>query len=282
MREVKFVGIVGVGQMGGGIAQLFAMNSYKVLLLDQDEKRSAGAVASIRKRIDGLVGKGKLASDAARQSVDSLKAVSTMEAFKEADLVIEAVCEDVGIKRELFKRLDSIVGDDAVLASNTSSIPISLLAEATERPNRVIGVHFMNPPYLIEGVEVIPSKTTDADTIKIVENVVKSLGKKVLRISDSPGFVVNRVLIPMINEAMLVLQEGEKSAEEIDQCMKMCCHLPMGPLALADMIGLDTVLGILNVLCDSFGEKYCPAGILRGYVEKGYLGRKTGRGIYEY
>lgn len=282
MKQIRTVGVVGAGQMGAGIAQLFALKGYEVLLCDAEESRCLGAVKVIGASLDRLMVKGKLSQEQVAGAMRALHPVMNLGDLHGVDLVVEAVTEDVELKKKLFQQLDNLTSAEVILASNTSSIPISTLAGATGRPQKVLGVHFMNPPQVIEGVEMIRGKDTSDETVQTMERVLLSLGKKIVRAGDSAGFTVNRILFPMINEAIHVLEEGLLSAAEIDESMKICCHQPMGPLALADMIGLDTVHHILNIMEMRHGERYRAAAPLSKMLEAGRLGKKAGAGFYDY
>jgi 3-hydroxybutyryl-CoA dehydrogenase len=280
---VKVIGVVGAGQMGAGIAQVAAQAGYGVVLVDLKPEYVQKGLASIDRSLGKLVEK-KALSDADAKAARARIASGTDNAMLAGcDLVVEAVVEDAAVKRRLFAELDAIVGPQAILASNTSSIPITLLAAATKRPDRFIGMHFMNPVPLMKLVEVIRGAETSEATLAAVTDVGRKMGKEVHSCRDFPGFVSNRVLLPMLNEAMFALHEGVATAEDIDAIMKLGMNHPMGPLALADFIGLDTCLAILNVLHDGFKDpKYRPCPLLVQKVQAGHLGKKSGRGFYTY
>ena len=276
---ITTVGIVGAGQMGSGIANLFARHGYRVVLCDSDGRQLERAVAAIR-------------SDLARHSPVDVEAgavlalitpARSMELLAGVDFVVEAVPEQETLKREIFRALDRIVRSDAILATNTSSISITTIAAATARPDRVIGMHFMNPVPVMSLVELIRGAATSDDTFDVTAGLVATLGKEMAVSRDMPGFIVNRILIPMINEAVFALQDGVATAADIDKAMVLGTRQPMGPLALADFIGIDTVLAIANVLHERFGDpKYRPCPLLVRMVEDGHLGRKTGHGFFTY
>lgn len=281
--DIKTVGVVGAGQMGSGIAQVFAVAGFNVVMSDVKTEHLEKGLAAIKKSLAKGVEKGKMSEADSQAAIGRIKTTIKFEDLKSCGLTVEAATESVELKIEIFRNLDRIVSKDAILATNTSSISITRIAGATSRPNKVIGMHFMNPVPLMKGVEIIKGLATSAETEKMVVETAVKLGKTVVRSNDSPGFVANRILAPMINEAIFALHEGVSTREDIDECMKVCCNFPMGPLALADLVGLDTVLAILNVLHTDFGDpKYRPSPLLRKYVEAGWLGRKSGRGFYTY
>ena len=277
------IGVIGSGQMGSGIAQVGASFGLNVILVDIQEAQLAKAKAGITASLEKLEAKGMLSHTTAIDVTARLDFQVSMTALKDCDLVIEAVSENEGLKTKILRELDGITPSHCVLASNTSSIPITRLATATGRPGKVIGMHFMNPVPLMKLVEIIPTMTTDQDTCDRVMALAVGLGKEVSKSQDYPGFVVNRILMPMINEAFVALMENVASAEDIDKGMKLGTNQPMGPLTLADFIGLDTCLAIMKVLHEGLGDsKYRPCPLLIKYVEAGYLGRKTNRGVYHY
>jgi 3-hydroxybutyryl-CoA dehydrogenase len=279
----EIIGVVGAGTMGNGIAQVAARAGYDVVISDVSEEFLQRGLTAIDKSLQRDVDKERLASAEKMEITKRIRTDTSLESLSDAGLVIEAVTENVNVKTEVFQTLDRIVGPDAILASNTSSISITKLAAATKRPDKVIGMHFMNPVPVMKLVEVIRGMATSDETYDKVRSLTERLGKTALDCQDSPGFISNRVLMPMINEAIFTLYEGVATRESIDGIMKLGMNHPMGPLTLADFIGLDVCLAIMNVLHDGLGDpKYRPCPLLRRYVDAGWLGRKSGRGFYEY
>jgi 3-hydroxybutyryl-CoA dehydrogenase len=276
------IGVVGAGQMGAGIAQVIATAGFSTLLFDANPEALKRGVEGIHKRLDQAVEKGKLDARERDAIAIRLQAASSLHDFAECDLVIEAVIEQFDIKAALFKQLDAIVKKSALLVSNTSSISITRIAAATSRPDKVMGVHFMNPVPVMKLVELIKGLQTSAETYDLIQSFCARIEKTTVLAIDTPGFVVNRILCPMINEAIFLVQEGVKP-EDIDNAMKLGTNHPMGPLTLADFVGLDTLLYILQLLHRELGEdKYRPCPLLVKYVEAGWFGKKAGRGFYKY
>jgi 3-hydroxybutyryl-CoA dehydrogenase len=277
------VGVVGAGQMGNGIAHVFALQGYQVRLFDISAEQIQKALKTIEKNLGRQAEKGLLPVEDIPQVMGRIQVVGELSGLAACELVVEAAAEDEQLKLNLFRTLDALLASEAILASNTSSISITRLAAATRRPERVIGMHFMNPVPVMQLVEVIRGLATSEQTFQEVASLVEKLGKSMAVAQDYPGFIVNRVLMPMINEAIFALQEGVASAEDIDKGMKLGTNQPMGPLALADLIGLDTVLAIIGVLYDGFKDpKFRPCPLLVKMVNAGYLGKKSGRGFYSY
>ena len=280
---INKIGVVGAGQMGAGIAQVSAMNEFSVILNDISETFLNRGMQSIEKSLSSLSKKGRITEEEKNAALGRIETTVELNAFQSADYVVEAVIENENLKLDVFRQLDEICQPGVILATNTSSIPITRIAAATKRPSEVIGMHFMNPVPLMKLVEVIRGLSTSDETFETTKQVAIKLKKTPVAANDSPGFISNRILLPMINEAIFALYEGVGTAEAIDSVMKLGMNHPMGPLELADMIGLDTCLSILEVLYEGFGDpKYRPCPLLRKYVDAGYLGRKTGRGFYTY
>jgi 3-hydroxybutyryl-CoA dehydrogenase len=277
------VAVIGGGTMGNGIAHVFAQHGHDVVLVDSAQAALDRARQTIAGNLARQVKKEVLAADAAEAALARLHLSTDMNATADADLVIEAVFESFDVKRDVFQKLDQVCGPETILASNTSSISLTRIAATTRRADRVIGMHFMNPVPVMKLVEVICGQATSQQTLDFVTETAQQLGKVPVTVQDYPGFISNRVLMPMINEAVYCLMEGVATREAIDEVMKLGMAHPMGPLALADFIGLDVCLDIMEVLHEGFGDgKYRPCPLLRRMVDAGYLGRKTGRGFYEY
>jgi len=281
--DIKTIAVIGAGQMGGGIAQVCAERGFQVLLSDADLERAQKGKARIEKVLGKLVDKGRIEARVRDEALANITPVGPNERMSEADLVIEAATEDSDLKIEIFRAADRAMRKDAILASNTSSISITRLAGQTQRPSQVIGMHFMNPVPLMKLVEIVHGVQTSEETTTAIRELAETLGKTVIKSKDQPGFVVNRMLVPFLNEACFALQEGLGTPEDIDQGAKLGLNHPMGPLELADLIGLDTLLFIAQVLHREFGDdKYRPATLLRNLVAAGWYGRKVGRGFYVY
>jgi 3-hydroxybutyryl-CoA dehydrogenase len=283
MAEISTIGVVGAGQMGSGIAQVSAVSGFRVILNDIAETFLEKGLSVISKNLQRQVEKGKL-DPAQKEAIGGrIKTTVKLEEMSEADFVIEAATENEPLKLNLFGELDKICRKEVILSSNTSSISITKIASSTKRPSQVIGMHFMNPVPVMQLVEIIRGLQTSQETFEIVKSLAEKMGKTPVEANDFPGFISNRILMPMINEAIYALFEGVGTPEAIDTVMKLGMNHPMGPLALADLIGLDTCLAIMEVLYKGFGDsKYRPCPLLRKYVDAGYLGRKSGRGFYPY
>ncbi|HEY9217075.1 MAG TPA: 3-hydroxybutyryl-CoA dehydrogenase [Phenylobacterium sp.] len=283
MVQIRSVGVIGAGQMGSGIAHVCALGGYDVLLHDVSPDRIKASLAQIERNMTRQVTRGIIDHEAMQAGIARIKAADELQVIGQTDLAIEAATEDEEVKKTIFKALAPHLAANTLLASNTSSISITRLASATDRPERFIGLHFMNPVPLMNLVEIIRGIATDAVTYEAAVNFAKSLGKTTANAEDFPAFIVNRILVPMINEAIYTLYEGVGTVEAIDTAMKLGANHPMGPLELGDFIGLDTVLSIMNVLYEGLSDsKYRPCPLLVKYVEAGWLGRKAGRGFYDY
>lgn len=275
--------VIGAGQMGAGIAQVFAASGYRVSLYDVDQKNTQKGIEGIDKRLKKQVGKGSLSAKEYEEIMERLHLANEITAAQKADLIVEAVVEKMEVKQAIFAELDSLASSHTVLATNTSSLPITEIAAVTTRPEKVIGMHFMNPVPVMKLVEIIRGLATTDEVYQAVYETTKKLNKTPVEVHDFPGFVSNRILMPMINEAVFTLYEGVANKEDIDQVMKLGMNHPMGPLTLADFIGLDTCLFIMETLHKGFGDdKYRPCPLLRKYVKAGWLGRKTGKGFFTY
>jgi len=280
---IEHIGIIGVGQMGAGIAHVAASVGLRVSLADARLELAERAKDGIAKRMERGVQKGRMSEAERDAALERIQPVESIQLFGEVDLVIEAVSENEALKLDLFRQLDEICRDGVILASNTSSIPITRIAGVTKRPEQVIGMHFMNPVPVMKLVELIRGLATSDETYAEVNALAEKMGKTTVVARDMPGFIVNRILMPMINEAVVALYEGIGSVEDIDKGMKLGTNQPMGPLTLADFIGLDTCLAIMEVLHNGNGDsKYRPCPLLQQYVDAGWLGRKSGRGFYNY
>ena len=281
--QIKTVGIIGQGLMGSGIAQVMAQSGYKIVVFDSYAPCLAGAYAKLEKSFEKAIAKGRMDKAAADAALANVTVAEKLEDMANCDMVIEVIVENIELKEALFKQLDAICGPDTIFASNTSSTCITEMAFKTSRPDKFIGMHFFNPVPAMKLVEIIRGLATSDETFNTIREIAVSLGKDPVEVHDNPGFVVNRILIPMINEAVFVLQDGVASAEDIDKAMKLGANHPMGPLALADLIGLDTCLSIMDVLYANFADsKYRAAYLLRKMVRGGKLGRKSGEGFFKY
>jgi len=282
--EIRKIGVIGAGQMGNGIAHVAALAGYQVALSDISEDAVSKGLSTIQSNLARMVRKEKISQADADAALARIQSATSLTAHADADLVVEAATENPEIKFAIFRELDQVVGENCILASNTSSISITAIAAQTSRPDKVIGMHFMNPVPIMKLVELIPGLATDRAVYARVAACAESMGKTTVEARDMPGFIVNRVLMPYINEAAYALYEGIGSVEDIDTAMKLGTNVPMGPLQLGDFIGLDTCLAIMEVLHEGLGgdSKYRPCPLLRKYVEAGWLGRKSGRGFYNY
>lgn len=281
--EINKVMVIGAGQMGSGIAQVMAAAGKQVILNDIKEEFTQKGLASITKNLSRSVEKGRINQEDQENILARITLSTTLDDGRDVDLVVEAAVENMNIKEKIFVHLDQICKPETILATNTSSLPITEIAAVTQRPDKVIGMHFMNPVPVMKLVELIKGLATSQETFNSISAVCAEINKTAIEVNDFPGFAVNRVLIPMINEAIYAVYEGVASPEAIDESMKLGANHPMGPLELADLIGLDTCLSIMEVLYDGFGDsKYRPCPLLRKYVAAGWLGRKSGRGFYQY
>ena len=281
--EIKTIGVIGAGQMGSGITQVAAASGFSVIMNDIKDEFVERGFSTIEKSLGRMVKKEKISPEDQKAILGRIEGSTSLSDMVKADFVVEAATENEGLKLKIFTDLDEYCKDEIILASNTSSISITKIAGVTKRPEKVIGMHFMNPVPMMALVEIIDGLATSAETNKIVTDLSVAMGKTPIPANDFPGFVANRILMPMINEAMYALFEGVGTPENIDQIMKLGMNHPMGPLALADLVGLDTCLAILKVLHSGLGDpKYRPCPILQKYVDAGWLGVKTGRGVYQY
>ncbi len=281
-RDIIKIAIVGAGTMGGGIAQVAGQSGYEVILEDMKDEYVRAGFAKIAERLEKRVEEGKLEVKEKERILSNIKPTSRLEDCKDADLIIEAVIEKEEIKKQIFRELDTLCPEDTLFATNTTSISITRLAQATKRPDLFIGMHFMNPAYMMKLVEVVKGLRTSGETVETITSVAEKMGKTAVVVNDSPGFVSSRLIMQMVNDAIYCLHEGIASRESIDTIMKLGAHHPMGPIELADFMGLDICLAALELLQAELGERYRPCVLLRKMVAAGKLGKKSGEGFYEY
>ncbi|HLE24738.1 MAG TPA: 3-hydroxybutyryl-CoA dehydrogenase [Thermodesulfobacteriota bacterium] len=280
---MKKVGVVGAGTMGSGITQVVASNGREVVLLDISDSAVERGMKAIGNSLGRFVKKGEISEEDSNSILSRIKTTTKFEDLRDVDLVIEAIFEDMNVKKETFKKLDASTRPDVILATNTSSLPIIEIAVNTKRPDKVVGMHFFNPVPIMKLVEIIKTIATSDESVEFAYDFAKALGKEPVKTKDVPGFIVNRVLMPMLNEAVFALEEGVGTAEDIDKAMKLGTNQPIGPLALIDLVGLDVTLNVIDVLYREFQDpKFRAAPLLRQMVRAGWLGRKTGRGFYKY
>ncbi|WP_136718305.1 3-hydroxyacyl-CoA dehydrogenase family protein [Halorientalis salina] len=282
IESIDRVGVVGAGTMGSGIAQVAAMAGYDVVMRDIEQSFVESGFETIEDSLDSLVDSDELTADEATATQDRITGTTDLEELADCELVVEAAVEDIDVKQDIFADLDAVTDDDAVLATNTSTLSITTIASATERPEQVVGIHFMNPVPVMKGVEIVVGEKTDEDVVTLAHDFSEELGKETWESDDKPGFVTNRVLMPWINEGIRAFDEGVASKEDLDKGMTLGTNVPMGPLTLADHIGLDVCLHATETLHEELGDRYKPAYLLKRKVEAGDLGKKTGKGFYEY
>lgn len=281
--QISNIGIVGAGTMGSGISQVAALTGYDIVMQDVSDEATSRGLGTIDKSLQRLVDREKISADAKDAAILKIRTTTNLSDLADCDLVIEAATENMDLKLDLFEEIDKVSHSETIIASNTSSLSLTKLASVSNRPDKVIGMHFFNPVPMMALVEIIRALQTSDDTFTRVDELTRELGKTPVSVKDSPGFVVNRMLVPMINEAVFILYEGIASADEIDAAMKLGAGHPMGPLALADMIGIDVCLYVMNILLEEFGDsKFRPSPLLKQMVDAGYLGRKSGKGFFDY
>ena len=281
--QISNIGIVGAGTMGSGISQVAALTGYDIVMQDVSDEATSRGLGTIDKSLQRLVDREKITADAKDAAIRKIRTTTDLSDLADCDLVIEAATENMDLKLGLFEEIDKVSRPETIIASNTSSLSLTKLASVSNRPDKVIGMHFFNPVPMMALVEIIRALQTSDDTFTRVDELTRELGKTPVSVKDSPGFVVNRMLVPMINEAVFILYEGIASADEIDAAMKLGAGHPMGPLALADMIGIDVCLYVMNILLEEFGDsKFRPSPLLKQMVDAGYLGRKSGKGFFDY
>jgi len=281
--QISNIGIVGAGTMGSGISQVAALTGYDIVMQDVSDEATSRGLGTIDKSLQRLVDREKITADAKDAAILKIRTTTNLSDLADCDLVIEAATENMDLKLDLFEEIDKVSSPETIIASNTSSLSLTKLASVSNRPDKVIGMHFFNPVPMMALVEIIRALQTSDDTFTRVDELTRELGKIPVSVKDSPGFVVNRMLVPMINEAVFILYEGIASADEIDAAMKLGAGHPMGPLALADMIGIDVCLYVMNILLEEFGDsKFRPCPLLKQMVDAGYLGRKSSKGFFDY